>query len=75
MLQLLILRFQEFNRAIELKVKAEQEALQAKNEKTRRVTQAKLQLLKKNWLLKLKPIKYLLSQKLEQVQLKEKQMH
>jgi prohibitin 2 len=30
----------EFNRAIELKVKAEQEALQAKNEKTRRVTQA-----------------------------------
>ncbi len=31
---------QEFNRAIELKVKAEQEALQAKNEKTRRVTQA-----------------------------------
>lgn len=31
---------QEFNRAIELKVKAEQEALQAKNEKIRRVTQA-----------------------------------
>lgn len=30
----------EFNRAIELKVKAEQEALQAKNEKMRRVTQA-----------------------------------
>lgn len=30
----------EFNRAIELKVKAEQEALQAKNEKLRRVTQA-----------------------------------
>lgn len=30
----------EFNRAIELKVKAEQEALQAKNEKSRRVTQA-----------------------------------
>ena len=30
----------EFNRAIELKVRAEQEALQAKNEKTRRVTQA-----------------------------------
>lgn len=30
----------EFNRAIELKVKAEQEALQALNEKTRRVTQA-----------------------------------
>lgn len=30
----------EFNRAIELKVKAEQEALQAKNEKIRRVTQA-----------------------------------
>ncbi len=30
----------EFNRAIELKVKAEQEALQAKNEKVRRVTQA-----------------------------------
>jgi regulator of protease activity HflC (stomatin/prohibitin superfamily) len=30
----------EFNKAIELKVKAEQEALQAKNEKTRRVTQA-----------------------------------
>ena len=30
----------EFNRAIEMKVKAEQEALQAKNEKTRRVTQA-----------------------------------
>ena len=30
----------EFNRAIELKVKAEQEALQAINEKTRRVTQA-----------------------------------
>ncbi len=31
---------EEFNRAIELKVKAEQEALQALNEKTRRVTQA-----------------------------------
>lgn len=31
---------QEFNRAIELKVKAEQEALQAKNEKARRSTQA-----------------------------------
>ncbi|MEQ9618204.1 MAG: prohibitin family protein [Deltaproteobacteria bacterium] len=30
----------EFNKAIELKVKAEQEALQAINEKTRRVTQA-----------------------------------
>ena len=30
----------EFNRAIELKVKAEQSALQAKNEKTMRVTQA-----------------------------------
>jgi regulator of protease activity HflC (stomatin/prohibitin superfamily) len=30
----------EFNKAIELKVRAEQEALQAKNEKTRRVTQA-----------------------------------
>ena len=30
----------EFNKAIELKVKAEQEALQAKNEKIRRVTQA-----------------------------------
>lgn len=30
----------EFNRAIELKVKAEQEALQAKNEKLKRVTQA-----------------------------------
>lgn len=30
----------EFNHAIELKVKAEQEALQAKNEKLRRVTQA-----------------------------------
>ena len=30
----------EFNRAIELKVRAEQEALQAKNEKLRRVTQA-----------------------------------
>lgn len=30
----------EFNKAIELKVKAEQEALQAKNEKLRRVTQA-----------------------------------
>jgi prohibitin 2 len=30
----------EFERAIELKVKAEQEALQAKNEKLRRVTQA-----------------------------------
>lgn len=30
----------EFNRAIELKVKAEQEALQARNEKVRRVTQA-----------------------------------
>jgi len=30
----------EFNRAIELKVRAEQEALQAVNEKTRRVTQA-----------------------------------
>jgi len=30
----------EFNKAIEMKVKAEQEALQAKNEKTRRVTQA-----------------------------------
>ena len=30
----------EFNRAIELKVKAEQEALQAENEKIRRVTQA-----------------------------------
>lgn len=30
----------EFDRAIELKVKAEQEALQAKNEKVRRVTQA-----------------------------------
>jgi len=30
----------EFNRAIELKVRAEQEALQALNEKTRRVTQA-----------------------------------
>jgi len=29
-----------FNKAIELKVKAEQEALQALNEKTRRVTQA-----------------------------------
>lgn len=31
---------QEFNKAIELKVKAEQEALQARNEKTKRVTQA-----------------------------------
>ncbi len=31
---------QEFNKAIELKVRAEQEALQAKNEKLRRVTQA-----------------------------------
>lgn len=31
---------QEFNNAIELKVRAEQEALQAKNEKVRRVTQA-----------------------------------
>ena len=31
---------EEFNRAIELKVKAEQEALQARNEKIRRVTQA-----------------------------------
>ena len=30
----------EFNRAIELKVKAEQQALQAKNEKLKRVTQA-----------------------------------
>jgi regulator of protease activity HflC (stomatin/prohibitin superfamily) len=30
----------EFNKAIELKVRAEQEALQAENEKTRRVTQA-----------------------------------
>ena len=30
----------EFNKAIEMKVKAEQEALQAKNEKLRRVTQA-----------------------------------
>lgn len=30
----------EFNRAIEMKVKAEQEALQAKNEKQKRVTQA-----------------------------------
>lgn len=30
----------EFNRAIELKVKAEQEALQARNEKMKRVTQA-----------------------------------
>jgi len=30
----------EFNRAIELKVKAEQEALQAKNEKLKRITQA-----------------------------------
>jgi len=30
----------EFNKAIELKVRAEQEALQAKNEKLRRVTQA-----------------------------------
>ena len=30
----------EFNRAIEEKVKAEQEALKAKNEKLRRVTQA-----------------------------------
>lgn len=30
----------EFNRAIEMKVKAEQEALQAKNEKLKRVTQA-----------------------------------
>ena len=30
----------EFNKAIELKVRAEQEALQAINEKTRRVTQA-----------------------------------
>ena len=30
----------EFNRAIEMKVKAEQEALQAENEKKRRVTQA-----------------------------------
>jgi regulator of protease activity HflC (stomatin/prohibitin superfamily) len=30
----------EFDRAIELKVKAEQEALQAKNEKIKRVTQA-----------------------------------
>ncbi|MFV0338605.1 MAG: prohibitin family protein [Chthoniobacterales bacterium] len=30
----------EFNRAIELKVQAEQQALQAKNEKNRRVTQA-----------------------------------
>ncbi len=30
----------EFNKAIELKVRAEQEALQAKNEKTKRVTQA-----------------------------------
>ncbi|RTZ61533.1 MAG: prohibitin family protein [Gammaproteobacteria bacterium] len=30
----------EFNKAIELKVRAEQEALQAKNEKDRRVTQA-----------------------------------
>jgi len=30
----------EFNRAIEMKVKAEQEALQAKNEKIKRVTQA-----------------------------------
>ena len=31
---------EEFNKAIELKVRAEQEALQALNEKTRRVTQA-----------------------------------
>jgi len=31
---------QEFNRAIELKVQAEQQALQAKNEKIKRVTQA-----------------------------------
>ena len=31
---------EEFNKAIELKVRAEQEALQAVNEKTRRVTQA-----------------------------------
>lgn len=31
---------EEFNKAIELKVRAEQEALQAKNEKIRRVTQA-----------------------------------
>ena len=30
----------EFNRAIEMKVKAEQEALQAKNEKVKRITQA-----------------------------------
>jgi regulator of protease activity HflC (stomatin/prohibitin superfamily) len=30
----------EFNRAIEMKVKAEQEALQAKNEKIKRITQA-----------------------------------
>ena len=37
----------EFNRAIELKVKAEQEALQAKNEKTRRVTQAEAAALEK----------------------------
>ena len=31
---------EEFDRAIELKVKAEQEALQARNEKVKRVTQA-----------------------------------
>ncbi len=35
---------EEFNRAIELKVKAEQEALQALNEKTKRVTQAESRL-------------------------------
>lgn len=37
----------EFNRAIEQKVKAEQEALQAKNEKTRRVTQAEASAVEK----------------------------
>lgn len=37
----------EFNRAIELKVKAEQEALQAKNEKLRRVTQAEASAVEK----------------------------
>ncbi len=38
----------EFNRAIELKVRAEQEALQAKNEKIRRVTQAEAAAAEKN---------------------------
>jgi len=48
---------EEFNKAIELKVKAEQEALQAENEKIKKITMAEGKQSNRNWRLMLRLIK------------------